>query len=322
MREVCARRGVPDSQIADVVAHFLLAEMEGKPSHGITKFCFESQFFAERQGDPQVVRRSRGTAVVDARRSIGPISALHAVRLCSALVEDHGVGVVGTINSQRYGVLSDWSSRLAAGGLLAVVMNTSPPDCLPLGATRPILGVNPISFAVPARGGPFTIDMSGSVAPMGNLWDSLRGYAELRPNSFVDERGDVTDNPHNAHSALVWGGYKGLCLSMLVQFMTGSLFDFPMGNGVKGMWSTGYCMLAVKPSTENTDFFTQANNAFLDSTAAALLDGPARLPGQRARANRDAAQKSGVIQVPPAVMARLRKLAAGESDRSGQEARP
>ncbi len=57
MSAACRHQGVPAEQIDAVVAHYLEGELRGKPSHGVAKFCFESQFFHLRQGPPEVVHQ-------------------------------------------------------------------------------------------------------------------------------------------------------------------------------------------------------------------------------------------------------------------------
>lgn len=320
MREVCRRRSVPAEQVGDVVSHFLLGELEGRPTHGVTKFCFESRFFPERQGDPRVVHRSGCAAVVDARRSIGPVAALHAVGLCTELAAEHGVGLVGTLNSQRYGVLSDWSSRLAGAGMLGIAANTSRADCLPAGARRPVLGVNAVSWSVPTPDGPYTVDLATSVAPMGNLWDARRGDATLHPGAFVDAAGDVTDDPDLAQAALIFGGHKGLGVSLLVQVLTGTLFGFPAGDGVRDTWTTGYCLLAVRPPGGGARFGDE-NATFLagvaDGLAHAADDDAVRLPGTRSRMLRETARRTGTIDLPRSVLDRLRRMARGVPEPAG-----
>ncbi|WP_255545377.1 MULTISPECIES: Ldh family oxidoreductase [unclassified Frankia] len=150
MSAACRHQGVPAEQIDAVVAHYLEGELRGKPSHGVAKFCFESQFFHLRQGPPEVVHQRGVFAVVDAHREIGPLSAAFAVDLAVATAARHGAAAVGMINTQRYGILAPWTEEIARHGLIGIATNTSRAEAVPAGGRTPVLGVNPTHF--PAQG--------------------------------------------------------------------------------------------------------------------------------------------------------------------------
>ncbi|MEV6578657.1 Ldh family oxidoreductase [Streptomyces sp. NPDC051582] len=315
MVEACRHAEVPEESVDPVVDHFLLGETQGKYSHGLAKFCFESQFFHERQGSPRTVREHGALAVVDARREIGPVSAEYAVRAAEGRARRWGVGIVGMINTQRYGVLSPWSERLARAGLLGVVMNTSRADSTVSGARTPFLGVNPISYAVPTGGEPLVVDMSTTKSPMGVLWEARRAGTQLPRESFVDGDGNFTIDPHEAASAMVFGDHRGFSISLLIQIMTGSLFGFPMGEDVDSTWTTGYTFMAVDPSFGGMlDGFPDANAELVRSMeGVSTRDGlPLRIPGQESRERRRGALSTGELTVDASVYRRLKARAAGD----------
>ncbi|MEU7555083.1 Ldh family oxidoreductase [Streptomyces sp. NPDC044571] len=315
MVEACRHAEVPEESVDPVVDHFLLGETQGKHSHGVAKFCFESRFFRERQGTPSTVREHGALAVVDARREIGPVSADYAVRAAESRARRWGVGIVGMINTQRYGVLSPWSGHLARAGFLGIVMNTSRADSTVTGARTPFLGVNPISYAVPTRGEPLVVDMSTTRSPMGVLWEARRAGTALPPEAFVDRDGNFTTDPNEAASAMVFGDHRGFSLSLLIQIMTGSLFGFPMSGDIDSTWTTGYTFIAVDPSFGGVlDGFPDANTKLVRSMEGVVTrDGlPLRIPGQESRERRRTALSTGQLTVDESVYRRLEARAAGD----------
>ncbi len=174
MAAACHAAGVPERETALVVEHFLAGELRGKSSHGVAKFCFESRFFRARQVPPEVVRERGVFAVIDAHREIGPLSAMFAVTVALDKAARHGAGFVGVINTQRYGILATWSEEIARHGLLGIAANTSRAEAAVAGGRTPVLGVNPVSFALPTLGDPLSADMSTPLAPMGVLWECRR----------------------------------------------------------------------------------------------------------------------------------------------------
>ncbi|MGW0896331.1 Ldh family oxidoreductase, partial [Streptomyces goshikiensis] len=128
MTTACTRAGVPGGGIVRIVEHYLDGELRGKSSHGVAKFAFESQFFSQRIGPPRIKHERGAMAVVDGRREIGPLSADFAVRLAARKARRLGMGIVGMVNTQRYGILASFSEQIAERGLVGLVANTSRPE--------------------------------------------------------------------------------------------------------------------------------------------------------------------------------------------------
>ncbi|MER6442910.1 Ldh family oxidoreductase [Streptomyces sp. NPDC001185] len=315
MAEACRAASVPGDQTDFVIDHYLAGELRGKPSHGLAKFCFESQFFAHRQGPPRIVRERGALAIVDAQREIGPISARFAATAATHRARQFGAGIIGMINTQRYGILGQWSEQIAAAGFIGLVMNTSRAESTVHGARTPALGVNPLSIAVPTNGEPFVADMSTTLAPMGTLWEARRSGDRLPPDCFVDDHGAFTDDPATAASAVVFGEHRGFVISVLVQLLTGSLFGFPMSSDVDSTWRTGYTFIALDPSLggEFTEF-TASNTRLIDALRTmTTADGTAaRLPGQASRDRAARTQRAGTLTVPDALYERLVARASGD----------
>jgi L-2-hydroxycarboxylate dehydrogenase (NAD+) len=316
MLEVCRAASVPEKHSGFVVDHYLDGELRGRATHGLAKFCFESRFFPQREGPPRIAREHGALAVVDAHREIGPISAAFAVDVAVRKATETGVGVVGMINTQRYGILAHWTERIAAHGFFGIAMNTSPhAEATVHGGRTPFLGVNPLSFAAPTLTGPIGADMSTTLASMGALWEARRGGTPMPGGCFVDEHGDATDDPHAARSAVVFGEHRGFALSLLVQLLTGSLFGFPMGSDVDSTWTTGYTFLALDPSFGGRLAGAAGANTRLVAaiTSAATRDGATvRLPGQASRERAARARDAKTVDVDERVHRRLRARAAGD----------
>nr|BEK71418.1 hypothetical protein KPHV_86450 [Kitasatospora purpeofusca] len=314
MVRACTAAGVPARDGRRVAEHFLTGELRGKPSHGLAKFAFESRFFPERQGVPEVVRERGAFAVIDAHREIGPLSADFAVATALERAGRLGVGLVGMINTQRYGVLAAFTEAIAAHGMIGIAANTSRPEAVPAGGRTPVLGVNPLSYALPTLGEPLGADMGTTLAPMGVLWEHRRSGRPLPEQCFVDADGNTTLDADAARSAVVFGGHRGFALSVLLQALTGSLFGFPMGTDVRDTWTTGYAFVALDPAFADPDGGAAAANTRLADRlrAAAAADGTWRLPGEQGRAREAAARKTGTLPVPAPLLARLRARATGD----------
>ncbi|MER6520210.1 Ldh family oxidoreductase [Streptomyces sp. NPDC001553] len=315
MSAVCAAAGVPNGECDRVVQHYLTGELRGVPSHGVAKFAFESRFFPERQAPPEVIREHGVFAVIDAHREIGPLSAEFAVSVAVERARRFGAGLVGMINTQRYGILADWSEAIARHGLIGIATNTSRADAVAAGGRTPVVGVNPLSFALPTLDDPLAADMGTTLAPMGVLWEHRRSGNPLPPNCFVDAEGQPTTDPNQAVSSIVFGDHRGFALSLLLQALSGSLFGFPMGGDVDGTYATGYAFIALNPEFADPDHQTAAANTRLVERlrAASAADGATwRLPGEQARLLSARARADGAIDISEQTLARLRTRAGGD----------
>lgn len=312
MTAVCTGAGLSDVESERVVDHYLDGELRGKTSHGVAKFCFESQFFATRAGTPFVTEDFGAVAVVDGNREVGPLSVGFAVDVVIEKARRFGIGLVGMNNTQRHGALGYWTRRIAEQGQLGVVMNTSTADSTVVGATRPFLGVNPLSFAFPAEGGPIVADLSTTVAPMGQLWEARRGNGGLEDGQFVDANGSFTTDPDAAAAAVIFGGHKGFALSLLVQLLTGSVFGFPMGERIESLLDTGYAFIAVDPSFGGArEGYVEQNSVLVRAMASVPMQdgGTLRLFGRESDALKSAALAGGRIRLGSGVFERLRASA-------------
>ncbi|WP_434444263.1 Ldh family oxidoreductase [Lentzea sp. E54] len=312
MAAVCTGAGMSEVESGAVVDHYLDGELRGKTSHGVAKFCFESQFFATRAGRPFVVEDFGAVAVVDGNREVGPLSVGFAVDIVIEKARRFGIGLVGMNNTQRHGALGYWTRRIAEQGQLGVVMNTSTADSTVVGATRPFLGVNPLSFAFPAEGGAIVADLSTTVAPMGRLWEARRGNGGLENGQFVDANGSFTTDPEEAVAAVIFGGHKGFALSLLVQLLTGSVFGFPMGERIESLLDTGYAFIAVDPSFGGErKTFVDENSALVRALASVPMQdgGTLRLFGRESDAVKATALADGRIHLGTGVFERLRSSA-------------
>jgi L-2-hydroxycarboxylate dehydrogenase (NAD+) len=311
MSAVCGNAGLPEASRAAVVDHFLEGQLRGKTTHGVGKFCYESQFFADRTGSPWVETDAKAVAIVNGNREVGPLSAAFAVAEASSRADEFGLGFVGLHNTQRYGILSAWSEAIARHGMLGLVMNTSTADSTVLDSRSPMLGVNAVSLAVPTLGPPFVVDLAMTVAPMGALWDARRGDVALTPDAFLDGDGDLTADCSAAVAGLIFGGHKGFALSLAIQLLTGSHFGFPMGRKITDSGQTGYTFVAVKPHHDGAaSSFEAANSSLINSVRDACAGTGTHVPGEYARARREEALTAGKVLVASTIYERLRRLAA------------
>jgi LDH2 family malate/lactate/ureidoglycolate dehydrogenase len=144
---------------------------------------------------------------------------------------DVGVGNVTVGNSTHFGIAGCYALQAAHRGLGAFAMTNSGPLVAPSGGRKPMLGTNPIAFAVPSGpdAPPFVLDMATSAIAYGKLENARRANSPLTPGLTLDEIGLPATDPHVAQFLMPLGGepatsgYKGYGLGVMVDVLCGPL---------------------------------------------------------------------------------------------------
>ena len=292
-----------------IVNHFLNAELSGKTTHGVGKFCWEKQFFKERKGNPFIEIDKKTVLLVDANKEIGPLAAQYVINLLIKRVKKYNIALIGMKNSQRYGSLDTWASKLANNGLIGIIMNTSEPLVPHPDATLGVLGTNPMGIGIPTNKYPIIVDMATSEEPMGLTWQMMRENKKLPDNIFYNDDGKYTTDPKLATSVKVFGGYKGFNISLLIQILSTSFLGLP--NIVKDKYDIGYVFIAINPSvfismdefTKNTTKITRT----IKSSEKNIVNKKIFIPGEHAEEIRKNALKNGYMTIPEITWQNLTK---------------
>ncbi|MDE2444560.1 MAG: Ldh family oxidoreductase [Alphaproteobacteria bacterium] len=141
--------------------------------------------------------------------------------------QKYGIAGMAVHNSYNAATLGFHTGYLAKAGLVAFGFTNAMPIVAPVGGRIPVLGTNPLSFAVPGRKGKlaFLIDQSSTVVP----WTSVKRAAEegrdIPLGWALDSQGNPTTDPHAGllGSMVPAGGYKGFGIALMVEVMCAAL---------------------------------------------------------------------------------------------------
>jgi (2R)-3-sulfolactate dehydrogenase (NADP+) len=272
-------------------------ELSGLQGHGFYWLQFYCRHLRSGKVDgrarPVVTAISPSSFRVDARHGFAhpAIEAGFAALIPAARA--HGVAAMGVYHSYNAATLGYHTGTLAKAGLLAIGATNAVPTVAPVGGNRPIIGTNPISFAVPAPGGEiaFLVDQSATAV----AWTAVKRAAEagqaIPLGWALDKDGHPTTDPVAglAGSMAPSGGVKGFSMGLLVEVLCAALAGGKLGPD-QGSFTeddgqpidNGQFFVAFDPQAFSGGSF--------DATIAALMasiteqDG-ARLPNARRVAN-------------------------------------
>lgn len=145
-----------------------------------------------------------------------------------------------------------YSEIASKEGMSGISMSTSSPVVMLTGGKVKILGTNPLSFSIPYKKFPLTVDFSTAKISRGLVYKYFLEGKELPIGCAVDKNGNPTRNPKLA----LEGGLlpfdteekKGFFISMLISILAG-----PLIGGVSNNKVTGTRFMNEKPN--KGDFF-------------------------------------------------------------------
>jgi len=197
---------------------------------------------------------------------------------------------------------------------VALGFTNSVPAIAPVGGSVPVIGTNPMSFAVPGGdGAALVIDQSSSAV----AWTAVKRAADegraIPLGWALDAAGQPTTDPDKglAGSMAPSGGYKGFGQGLIVEVMcaavAGALRGPEMGSFVENdgrMIGCGQVFVALEPQMFSGGLFASQISALCDSITA---QPGARLPNARRVQARLDSLRDGVA-IDTGLLARLQEL--------------
>lgn len=201
------------------------------------------------------LRGSLGLEVLDGDDGPGFLVGRDAMQRAVELAGHYNVGAVGAIRSNHFGATAIYTRLAAEQGMVGIALTNVVPNVVAPGGSRPVVGNNPLSIAVPTYGEfPFVLDISLSAVAGGKLLLASKKGAKIPLDWATDKEGRPTDDPDEAFAGflLPMGGYKGLGLAYVVDILCGVITGGAFLQGMKGMYKypgdpslTGHFMIAL-----------------------------------------------------------------------------
>jgi (2R)-3-sulfolactate dehydrogenase (NADP+) len=295
-------------------------ELSGLEGHGFYWLQYYCEHVKSGKVDgharPKVTRLSPVAFRVEVNRGFAHPAIEKGFEKLIPAARRYGIAGLALHASYNSATLGFHTGYLAKRGLLAFGFTNSTPAIAPPGGTRPVIGTNPLSFAVPGKPGKiaFLIDQSSSAT----AWTSVKRAAdEGRPIPLgwaLDRHGKPTTDPVKGleGSMAPAGGYKGFGQGLMVEVMcaalTGSLRGPQMGSFMENDGKPigcGQFFIAIEPNLFSGGAFARQVAALAKSITAQK---GARLPNSRREANIKRLRKEG-LPISRALYERLKGFA-------------
>ena len=325
-----------DATDAREAAEFLtLADLRGVESHGVARLPgYISRLKAgliNPHAELVVVQEWPSTLAFDARNGLGLTMGRRAMTRTIAKAEESGICLTTVRNSNHFGIAGSYALMAAERGLGGMAMTNASRLVVPTFSRAPMLGTNPIAFAVPTGSGrPFILDMSTSTVAWGKIEIARRAGLPIPEGWALDKDGNPTTDPRSVAGLMPLGGpreqsgHKGYGLGVMVEVLTamlaGSAWSYDIGRtttsaGYSSPSGIGHCFLAWRiDAFRDPAEFGAAMDAMLGELRAAPLAEGVRAAGVLApgdpEAESEAVNRAQGTPVRAEVLAELAEMAA------------
>ena len=251
---------------------------------------------------PKVEKLSPVSFSVDARRGFAHPAIEAGFEKLIPAAQKYGIAAMAVHHSYNAATLGFHTGTLAKAGLVGFGFTNAMPALAPIGGNIPIVGTNPLSFAVPGKKGKlaFLIDQSSSNVAWTAVKRAADEHREIPLGWAIDKFGKPTTNAVDGlnGSILPLGGYKGFGLAMMVEVMSaamaGALRGPEMGSFTDNdgkMIGCGQFFIALEPHIFSGGLFAKQVSALVKSIKAQK---GARLPNERREENIKRLSKEGL----------------------------
>ncbi len=203
---------------------------DGVYTHGLNRF---PRFLAMiRNGavdpcaEPVRVAGFGGLERWDGRLGPGNLNAWAAMARATELAREHGIGAVALARTNHWMRGGTYGWQAADAGFFGICWTNTLANLPPWGATKPLLGNNPLVMAVPRAAGNVVLDMAMSQYSFGTLSAYESRGEQLPFAGGFDGDGKLTTDPAAIAAsgrALPIGMWKGSGLAVVLDLMAAML---------------------------------------------------------------------------------------------------
>jgi len=158
----------------------------------------------------------------DGNRGPGNLNALAAMECAISLGREHGVGCVTLGNTNHWMRAGSYGWQAAEAGMIGICWTNTMPNLPPWGGLDPVLGNNPLVFAVPRAKGHVVLDMAMSQFSYGTLESYRKRDEQLPVDGGYDAAGNLTRDPgaiEESWRPLPVGYWKGSGLATVLDII-------------------------------------------------------------------------------------------------------
>ncbi len=306
--EACEMRAGDAHLLADSLVD---ADLGGVHSHGVLRVPEYVRKLTvdgvDPNGNPRVVKDEGACLVVDGGNSMGQIGTAFAMQRVIARARDIGIGAAGIRGSNHCGAMGYFARMALDCNMIGIATTNALPTMAPWGGAERLLGINPLSVAIPAgEEYPIVFDAAFSGSAHGKIRVYEQKGLTLPEGWAMDADGVPTTNPAKALDGLLMpiGQFKGVAMAMVMGILSSMLssarYGTELGNMEEGAQAgeDGHFVVAIRVSAfeDVARFKARVDKAIQQIHACKKAPGVDRLfsPGEPEALRRNAYRTNGI----------------------------
>ena len=326
------KSGASQPNAASTAAALVAAQVDGQSGHGLSRVAsYAAQVKSGKingRAQPELTQTRAASIRVDAKGGFAYPALDLAIDKLATLTRDTGIAAAGIFASHHIGQAGRTVERMAAEGLVALVVSNTPRAMVLHGGVQPKLGTNPLAFAAPLQGRqPLVIDLALSLVARAKIVAAQKAGKSIPADWAIDSSGQPTTdaNAAMAGALLPAGGAKGSALALMLEILCGALagghFAWEATSFLDDQGpspSVGQMLIAFDVGAFSGPAFAARMTDLLSEVAG---EPNVRLPGERRLVNRERARTTG-LTLDAATHSQLNALADGRGQNGHSGATP
>jgi ureidoglycolate dehydrogenase (NAD+) len=298
------------------------ANLRGTDSHGVLRIPRYVEMVEQGEIDPaaepRIMHEHGATALVDAGLAPGATGMMMVTDRAVEIAGRHGIGLCAARRVTHAGAIGFFAHRVAAAGMVGIVMTASKPLMAYVGARGEAISSNPLAIAAPSLDDdePIVLDMSTAAVALGKIMAARDAGREIPLGWAIDADGNETTNPTKVTALLPMASAKGAGLSLMIEILASILSGNPIiAPALEGEKPEGFngLVIAINPAAIGDPAVFLAEVQRLATAIHALpptsgVD-TVLLPGERGRLSAASLARDG-IAVAGGTVKNLDRLAA------------
>lgn len=273
--------------------------------------------------EPQIVSEGPAFAVVDGNYAMPMVTSRLAMETAMSKARTAGIAYGAVRHSGHYGAAGYYAVMAAERDMIGLSMSNVDVCMTVPGARAPVMGTNPIAYAVPAgKERPVFLDIATSVVAISKVLAAKTAGKPIPEGWLIDDRGRPTTDTSiypDRGAILPMAGHKGYGIALLIEILSGVLTGASFLSGI-GRWvapepepaDEGHAFIAVNVESlmPLDQFKSRMDSMIQEVRSAPKAEDSDRiyLPGEMEWERRDAALRDG-LQLPDYVLINLFTIA-------------
>lgn len=298
------KQGYNNKEADTILGMLMYAQLRGN-NQGMVKLIGKGIPKNPAAGAITVEKETKLSARINGGHNPGAVVIKKAIDMAIAKAKEHGIGFVGTNNTNSStGALGYWAGQIARKDLIGFVFAGSPETVCYHGSFEPIFGTNPLAIGVPTDQDPIVLDMATAAMAYYGLIEAKTAGRKIPLGIAYDSDGNLTDDPGKAMDGALRPfdkSYKSAGLALMVEILTGPL----VGASFTGIGDTatnwGNLIFVIDPEmlTDRKEFAKNVSALATHVKATKKLPGVKEilLPGERGDRLTKKRKAEGTIEI-------------------------